>query len=151
MVLWDDKYVLFRGLSYRRFSGRMSYSNLLASLRGFLPSGDSCCELGCCCNADFSVAVSGLGASQEEAQSEVLVGMGLVAGSSVMVLTALWGSCLIAGRCDLVQNRRGVLVAKDKTLTRGFSLTGDISIPVGRDFLVCIAMYGYVCAVALRW
>lgn len=69
--------------------------------------------------------MSGLGASQEEAQEEVLVGMGLVAGSSVMVLTVLWGACLISGRCDLVQHSRtGLLVAKDKTLTKGFSLTG---------------------------
>jgi Ca2+/Na+ antiporter len=70
------------------------------------------------------ITVSGLGASQEEAQEEVLVGMGLVAGSSVMVLTALWGSCLIAGRCDLETNRAGQLMAKDKKLTKGFSLTG---------------------------
>ncbi|KAG0617702.1 hypothetical protein M758_4G009100 [Ceratodon purpureus] len=50
--------------------------------------------------------------------------MGLVAGSSVMVLTALWGSCLIAGRCDLVEHSRThLVVAKDRTLTKGFSLT----------------------------
>lgn len=67
------------------------------------------------------VAVSGLGASQAEAQTEVLVGMGLLAGSSVMVLTALWGSCLIFGRCDLVNG-----VAKDRQLTPAnrFSLFG---------------------------
>lgn len=70
------------------------------------------------------MAVSGLGATQAEAQNEVLVGMGLVAGSSVMVLTALWGSCLIVGRCDLVTHpSTGQLVAKDRTLTRGFDLT----------------------------
>lgn len=70
------------------------------------------------------ITVSGLGATQAEAQDEVLVGMGLVAGSSVMVLTALWGSCLIVGRCDLVpHSSTGQLVAKDRTLTRGFNLT----------------------------
>jgi hypothetical protein len=68
------------------------------------------------------IAVSGLGANQAEAQTEVLVGMGLLAGSSVMVLTALWGSCLIFGRCDLVNG-----VAKDRQLTptNGFSLFGS--------------------------
>jgi hypothetical protein len=71
--------------------------------------------------------VSGLGASQAEAQQEVLVGMGLLAGSSVMLLTALWGACLIVGRCDLVEHPRiHLLVAKDKTLTKGLSLTGDV-------------------------
>ena len=70
--------------------------------------------------------MSGLGASQAEAQREVLVGMGLLAGSSVMVLTALWGSCLIVGRCDLVEHRRThQVVAKDKTLNNGFSLTSE--------------------------
>lgn len=73
-------------------------------------------------------AVSGLGASQADAQEQVLVGMGLVAGSSVMVLTALWGSCLIVGRCDLV-TVRGNLVAKDKSLENGFSLTGMTNSP----------------------
>ncbi|CAM6038452.1 unnamed protein product [Sphagnum compactum] len=70
------------------------------------------------------ILVSGLGATQAEAQSEVLVGMGLVAGSSVMLLTALWGSCLIVGRCDLVDTSHGKLVAKDRTLNKGFSLFG---------------------------
>jgi hypothetical protein len=72
--------------------------------------------------------VSGLGGSQAEAQEQVLVGMGLVAGSCVLLLTALWGSCLIVGRCDLVKNlcwKTRRTVAKDKTLTKGWSLTGD--------------------------
>jgi hypothetical protein len=84
-------------------------------------------------------AASGLGASQADAQEEVLVGMGLVAGSSVMLLTALWGACLIAGRCDLVEHpTTGALVAKDRTLTRGFHLTGAISIPVNLASCSCL-------------
>lgn len=72
--------------------------------------------------------MSGLGASAADAQEEVLVGMGLVAGSSVMLLTALWGLCLIVGRCDLVDHPTGRMkVAKDRTLTREFDLTGFIS------------------------
>jgi hypothetical protein len=63
--------------------------------------------------------------TQAEAQSQVLVGMGLVAGTSVFLLTLLWASCLIAGRCDLVTNRDGVLEARHKTLTKEFSLSGD--------------------------
>lgn len=71
------------------------------------------------------ILVSGLGASAAEAQQEVLVGMGLVAGSSVMLLTALWGACLIVGRCDLEPHpTSGNLVAKDRTLTKGFDLVG---------------------------
>jgi hypothetical protein len=71
--------------------------------------------------------VSGLGGSQAEAQEQVLVGMGLLAGSVVMMLTALWGSCLFVGRCDLVeQPTTSRLVAKDEMLTKGSHLTGAI-------------------------
>jgi hypothetical protein len=40
------------------------------------------------------------------------MGMGLLVGSSVVVLTTLWGSCPIFGRCDLVN-----AVAKDRQFT----------------------------------
>ncbi|CAM6100565.1 unnamed protein product [Calypogeia fissa] len=70
------------------------------------------------------IMVSGLSASAADAQSEVLVGMGLLAGSNIMLLTALWGGCLLVGRCDLVPQRHGALVAKDKTLTHPWSLKG---------------------------
>ncbi|KAK9089018.1 hypothetical protein Scep_028100 [Stephania cephalantha] len=45
--------------------------------------------------------VSGLSGSREIAQSQVLVGIGLLAGSTVMLLTVLWGSCFIVGKCDI--------------------------------------------------
>eukprot|EP00246_Nothoceros_aenigmaticus_P010049 TRINITY_DN2634_c0_g1_i1.p1 TRINITY_DN2634_c0_g1~~TRINITY_DN2634_c0_g1_i1.p1 ORF type:complete len:615 (+),score=111.83 TRINITY_DN2634_c0_g1_i1:176-2020(+) len=78
--------------------------------------------LGCLPDA-ILIAVSGLSASQDNAAEEVLVGMGLLAGSTVMLLTLLWGSSLIVGRCDLEVNpRHGLLVAKDRTLTRPFDL-----------------------------
>uniref|UniRef100_A0A2N9FNB3 EF-hand domain-containing protein n=1 Tax=Fagus sylvatica TaxID=28930 RepID=A0A2N9FNB3_FAGSY len=44
--------------------------------------------------------------------------MGLLAGSTVMLLTVIWGSCVIVGKCDLDGT-----VAKDTTDTKGFSLT----------------------------
>lgn len=67
------------------------------------------------------ILVSGIGGTKEEAQEEVLVGIGLLAGSIVMLLTVLWGSCLLLGRCDLepVDER---LTAVDKTLTRPYDI-----------------------------
>ena len=89
---------------------------------------------------DIWNAASGLGASQADAQREVLVGMGLLSGSSVMVLTALWGACLIVGRCDLVEHPvNKTLVAKDRTLTKGFSLTGAIFFPF--NLPTCFGLY----------
>jgi hypothetical protein len=47
--------------------------------------------------------VSGLSGSKEEAQSQVLIGMGLLAGSTVFLLTLLWGTCVVVGKCDLAR------------------------------------------------
>ncbi|KAL0001471.1 hypothetical protein SO802_015252 [Lithocarpus litseifolius] len=64
------------------------------------------------------ILVSGLSGSTDTAQSQVSVGMGLLAGSTVMLLTVIWGSCVIVGKCDLVDS-----VAQDERDTKGFSLT----------------------------
>lgn len=45
--------------------------------------------------------------------------MGLLAGSNVMLLTILWGTCLIVGKCDLENS-----VAVDEKDTKPFSLAG---------------------------
>lgn len=63
--------------------------------------------------------VSGLSGTPEVAQSQVSVGMGLLAGSTVMLLTLAWGTCIIVGKCDLENS-----MAIDSTDTKGFSLTG---------------------------
>ncbi|KAI5661806.1 hypothetical protein M9H77_21129 [Catharanthus roseus] len=64
------------------------------------------------------ILASGINGSKEVAQIEVSVGMGLLAGSTVMALTIVWGSCVVAGKCDLIGSK-----AKDKQDTKGLSLT----------------------------
>ncbi|KAK4255860.1 hypothetical protein QN277_008799 [Acacia crassicarpa] len=66
------------------------------------------------------ILVSGLSGSKETAQSQVSVGMGLLAGSTVLLLTIIWGTCVIVGKCDIEDS-----IAKDSKDTRGFSLTGS--------------------------
>ncbi|XP_062094395.1 sodium/calcium exchanger NCL-like [Humulus lupulus] len=66
------------------------------------------------------ILVSGLSGTTEVAQSQVSVGMGLLAGSTVMLLTVIWGTCIVVGKCDIENS-----VAKDSTDTKGFSLTGS--------------------------
>jgi Ca2+/Na+ antiporter len=63
--------------------------------------------------------VSGLSGSKETAQSQILIGMGLLAGSTVLLLTILWGTCIIVGKSDLSENSTSL----DLQDTRGFSLT----------------------------
>ncbi|GLJ11005.1 hypothetical protein SUGI_0140160 [Cryptomeria japonica] len=67
------------------------------------------------------ILVSGISGSKETAQQQVLIGMGLLAGSTVMLLTALWGSCLVVGKCDL----SGTSGAIDSQDTKGLSLCGS--------------------------
>jgi len=48
------------------------------------------------------IVASGLGASgTAQAQAQVAVGMGTLAGSTVMLLAVAWGGSLWVGRCDL--------------------------------------------------
>ncbi|KAL7129480.1 hypothetical protein ABFS83_13G069000 [Erythranthe nasuta] len=66
------------------------------------------------------ILVSGLSGSVETAQSQVSVGMGLLAGSTVMLITVIWGTCIIVGKCDIENN-----LAVDSRDTKGLSLTGS--------------------------
>ncbi|KAL1815374.1 hypothetical protein ACET3Z_017948 [Daucus carota] len=66
------------------------------------------------------ILVSGLSGSVTTAQSQVSVGMGLLAGSTVMLLTVIWGTCVIVGKCDIENS-----VAIDGKDTKGFSLSGS--------------------------
>ncbi|CAN1859470.1 Sodium/calcium exchanger NCL [Linum perenne] len=47
------------------------------------------------------ILASGVSGSKEAAQRQISVGMGMMAGSNVMMLTVLWGSCLVIGKLDI--------------------------------------------------
>ena len=73
--------------------------------------------------------VSGLGGTTAEAQEQVLVGIGLLAGSIVMLLTILWGGCLVLGRCDIEKLNDGRLSTVDGTLSNPYDLTSTHIVP----------------------
>ncbi|WCJ32229.1 sodium/calcium exchanger family protein / calcium-binding EF hand family protein [Euphorbia peplus] len=79
------------------------------------------------------ILVSGLSGDTETAQSQVSVGMGLLAGSTVMLLTFIWGSCVVVGKCDI---RETDSIAISGQNTRGFDLTGS---GVSTDIWTCYA------------
>ena len=64
------------------------------------------------------IVVSGTGGSIADAQEDVAVGIGTLAGSTVMLLSIAWGGSLILGRCDLENGK-----AVNKKLTKGWHLT----------------------------
>ncbi|GKF67300.1 hypothetical protein Tco_0196979, partial [Tanacetum coccineum] len=72
---------------------------------------------------------SGLSGSTETAQDQVSVGMGLLAGSTVMLITSIWGTCIVVGKCDLQHS-----LAQDNKDTKGFDLIEDVAIHIRRDF-----------------
>ncbi|XXG66744.1 hypothetical protein AAC387_Pa06g0257 [Persea americana] len=66
------------------------------------------------------ILVSGLSGSIETAQKQVQIGMGLLAGSTIMLLTLLWGSCVVVGKRSLVNS-----TSVDSQHTKRCSLTGS--------------------------
>ncbi|CAI0441010.1 unnamed protein product [Linum tenue] len=79
------------------------------------------------------IMVSGLSGSVETAQSQVSVGMGLLAGSTVMLLTLIWGTCILVGKCDI---RESDSIAIDGQDTKGMHLTAS---GVSTDIWTCYA------------
>jgi len=53
--------------------------------------------------ADAMIIIAAGGGPIERVQEEVSVGLGVLAGSTVMLLTIAWGGSLFAGRCDLTE------------------------------------------------
>ena len=68
----------------------------------------------------YYFSVSGLSGDAATAQSQVSVGMGLLAGSTVMLLTVIWGTCTVVGKCDLRDD-----IAVNNQDTKGFHLKGN--------------------------
>eukprot|EP01028_Stygiella_incarcerata_P005437 TRINITY_DN229_c0_g1_i1.p1 TRINITY_DN229_c0_g1~~TRINITY_DN229_c0_g1_i1.p1 ORF type:complete len:483 (-),score=146.66 TRINITY_DN229_c0_g1_i1:235-1683(-) len=63
------------------------------------------------------IALSGMGS---DAQNQVSVGVGTLAGSTVMLLTLSWAASMLVARCDLDENGRSI----DGTFTKKKSWTG---------------------------
>lgn len=72
-------------------------------------------------HTSISVFSAGLGGDADEVQKEVSVGMGTLAGSTVMLLTIAWGGSVLLGRCDIDPSSN---IAIDKKLTKPFNQTG---------------------------
>ncbi|KAJ0733622.1 putative EF-hand domain, calcium/proton exchanger, sodium/calcium exchanger membrane region [Helianthus annuus] len=66
------------------------------------------------------ILVSGITGTVEVAQEQVSVGMGLLAGSTVMLITVIWGTCINVGKCDIENS-----VAVDNKDTKGFNIVGS--------------------------
>ncbi|XP_022898660.1 sodium/calcium exchanger NCL2-like [Olea europaea var. sylvestris] len=71
------------------------------------------------------VLVSALSGTTEAAQQRATLGMGMVAGSTVMFLTLIWGSCVLVGSYDLSEATPADNTGNRRTL-RGFGIVTDV-------------------------
>ncbi|KAK9803278.1 hypothetical protein WJX72_005726 [[Myrmecia] bisecta] len=84
------------------------------------------------------VGVAGLTASSEDAKQQVMVGIGTLAGSTIMLLTIVWAGGAYFGRCD--RDAQGVAI--DKKLTskwdiRYTGVTTDRFTPYNAGIMLC--------------
>eukprot|EP00850_Spirogloea_muscicola_P001943 SM000007S20903 [mRNA] locus=s7:782807:786568:+ [translate_table: standard] len=100
----------------------------------------------------FIIAMSGLGSSPDVAQTKVAVGIGTLAGSTIMLLTIAWGGSLLIGRCDLRElDGRSI----DKQLTRSCDFvntgvtTDGLTPPNAYIMLASVSLYLIVQAPSL--
>lgn len=76
--------------------------------------------------------------------------MGLLAGSTVLILTLIWGSCVVVGKCDIRNS-----VAIDNKDTKGFSLTGIFFFFFGQLLnwyirpLYTVCIFSFLCSLHL--
>lgn len=67
----------------------------------------------------FLFSASGLTASTTSVEEQAEMGMGFLAGSAVMLLTLVWGSCIAFGSTDFSKT-----FSSDNQNQKPFSLTG---------------------------
>ncbi|XWS10959.1 hypothetical protein CRYUN_Cryun38cG0043100 [Craigia yunnanensis] len=90
------EYLLFHGESYLASGGEQIF-NILGP--GFF--GASAFHILSALPEALILLASGLMNTKEVAQEYAYTGVGLLAGSSILLLTIIWGTCLIVGSQDL--------------------------------------------------
>lgn len=75
------------------------------------------------------VSASGLLNSKETAQEYVLTGVGLLAGSTILLLTVIWGTCVILGNIDFGASRDTSSAKKPFQRLRAFVTGSTFSFP----------------------
>ncbi len=61
--------------------------------------------------------------SRHALQEQLNVGIGTLAGSTIMLLTLPWAACVLLGRVDLSPERDAALYRQKPKLTKGLSQT----------------------------
>ncbi|KAI3898158.1 hypothetical protein MKX03_021750 [Papaver bracteatum] len=103
--------------------------------------GDSVFEILGAFPESMMIVVAGLSKSKDVAEEKVLTGVGLLAGSTVFLLTFVWGTCVIVGRNEILSdnslsnlNRRNKqLDARRPWISKARSYITDYGVTTDRE------------------
>ena len=70
------------------------------------------------------MSVTGLSSDKESAQESASTGVGLLAGSSILLLTVVWGTCVIVGKQSLRNDSHSLDTSNSSTRRIKQALTG---------------------------
>ncbi|CAL0326527.1 unnamed protein product [Lupinus luteus] len=122
------EYLLFHGESYLARGGEQIFKILGPGI-----FGASAFHIIGALPESLILLVSGLLSNGEVAQEYAFTGVGLLAGSSIMLLTLVWGSCVIAGKQEFQHQSRSRIYQGSssaqksiKTLFNGCGITTDL-------------------------
>ncbi|XP_027342945.1 sodium/calcium exchanger NCL1-like [Abrus precatorius] len=117
------EYLLFHGESYLANGGEQIFKILGPGI-----FGASAFHIIGALPESLILLVSGLVSSREIAQEYGFTGVGLLAGSSILLLTVVWGSCVIAGSQEFVHDslRSNSVHRSLKVLLTGCGIVTDL-------------------------
>ncbi|KAK7401788.1 hypothetical protein VNO78_13557 [Psophocarpus tetragonolobus] len=119
------EYLLFHGESYLAAGGEQIFKILGPGV-----FGASAFDILGALPESLILIVTGLSSNKEEAQEYASTSVGLLAGSSIMLLTVVWGTCVIVGKqklkndsnsCGLNSSSGGI-----KASLTGYGITMDV-------------------------
>ncbi|XP_028763675.1 sodium/calcium exchanger NCL2-like [Neltuma alba] len=122
------EYLLFHGESYLADGGERIFKILGPGI-----FGASAFHILSALPESLILLVSGLLSSKEIAQEYAFTGVGLLAGSSILLLTVVWGTCVITG-AQQVNNDSSLRICDDsnsiptrlKSYLTGYGITTDL-------------------------
>ncbi|KAJ1442431.1 hypothetical protein SESBI_00790 [Sesbania bispinosa] len=125
------EYLLFHGESYLAAGGERVFKILGPGI-----FGASVFDLLGALPESLILLVTGLSSGKESAQEYASTGVGLLAGSSILLLTVVWGSCVIVGRQNLTNDSSGSNNSLSGKIKESLTGMGSISKLIDRIILI---------------
>ncbi|XP_027926738.1 sodium/calcium exchanger NCL2-like isoform X1 [Vigna unguiculata] len=128
------EYLLFHGESYLAKGGEQIFKILGPGI-----FGASAFHILAALPESLILLVCGVVSNREIAEEYAMTGIGLLAGSSILLLTVVWGSCVIVGRQEF-EHHSPAANSHHKTLKAfftGYGITTDLETSYTARIMVC--------------